>query len=123
MRDYNTKKISDSNMVFRFNKAVKKGAYEALITDRVVFQRFLGHFEIMNGYRWHEVDEQDCFLCHDWSYCVYLYDRKIAANTDFYDSVEANKLGNATGQKTKSIFSPSYMTIESTQQVYPMIPI
>ena len=63
----------------------------------MVFQRFLGHFEIMNGYRWHEVDEQDCFLCHDWSYCVYLYDKKIAANTDFYDSVEANKLGNATG--------------------------
>ena len=55
-----------------------KNAFEVGIMDRVVFQRFLGHHEIINGYRWREVEEKLCFMCNKWSYCVFLYDKKLA---------------------------------------------
>ena len=113
-RDYHTKKVNESGQEARFAKVIKKGGFEANITDRVVFQRFLGHYEILNGYRWHEVDETDCYLCHNWSYCVFLHDRKIAKDKDFYFSVDAKKLGNGSLQKKKSLLAPNYVTVEST---------
>ena len=71
------KKYSDGNSE-RLNKLLRVNRFEANKTDRVVFQRFLGHYEILNGYRWHEVDVDECFICENWSYSLILWDKKLA---------------------------------------------
>jgi len=47
------------------------------VSDSVVFQRFLGHLEIINGHRWEEVDGNDCYICKKWAYCLFFWDQSI----------------------------------------------
>ena len=75
----------------KLKNILKQGKYWAQASDRIVFQRFLGHFEILNGFRWHEVDIEECFICEKWSYSLFLWDKKLARNcyksvkrSDFY---------------------------------------
>ena len=84
MRDYNTKKLHYNGPALKYSKMMKKPQFNAVITDRVVFQRFLGHYEILNGYRWQEVDQNDCYICQEWAYCIYIYDRRLAHDVDVY---------------------------------------
>lgn len=123
MRDHNTHKLHSNAVKAKFKQAMRKGALEAPIRDRVVFQRFLGHYEILNGYRWHEVDESDCYLCNDWSYCVFLYDKNLARDEDIYHTMSAKSLGNAGSGRQKSILAPIHISIDSLKTVLPMIPI
>lgn len=66
------------------------------------------------------MDEKDCFLCNHWSYCIFLYDRNIAVNEEFYLNVEARKVAD---KRAKSLFSPIYASIESISEILPMIPV
>jgi len=59
-------------------------------------------------------------MCNDWSYCVYLYDRRMAQDEDTYHEVNTRKIGN---QRPKSYLTPTSISIESIRQVLPMIPI
>ena len=120
MREHNTNKLQEGTQKTMVAKAMQSGGLEANITDRVVFQRFLGHYEILNGYRWHEVVDTDCYLCNNWSYCIFLHDKNIAKDEDVYHSVNTKEIGN---MRQKSMFAPSYVSIDSIRQVYPMIPI
>lgn len=123
MREHNTHKLQNQPIKQKFKQAMQKGGLEAPIRDRVVFQRFLGHYEILNGYRWHEVDETDCFLCNDWSYCVFLSDKNLARDEDVYHTVSAMSLGNDNFDRQKSTLAPNYASIDSLKTVLPMIPI
>ena len=80
----------------------------------------MGHYEILNGYRWHEVDDSNCYLCHDWSYCVFLYDKNLARDQEIYHTLSAKQVGN---ERQKSILAPYYVSIDTIKQVLPMIPI
>ena len=44
-------KYNDSNEA-KLEAILRTNRFQPLISDRIVFQRFLGHHEILNGYRW-----------------------------------------------------------------------
>jgi len=64
------------------------------VDERVVFQRFLGHLEILNGYRWQEVDTEDCYLCAKWTYSVFMFDKRIGSNENIMKTHEKRLIGN-----------------------------
>ena len=102
----------------KLKNILKKGKYQAQASDRIVFQRFLGHFEILNGFRWHEVDVGECYLCEKWSYSLILWDENLAKN--YYKSVDRNELKSPS---KASLFTPTVCSIDSICRVIPMLSI
>ena len=69
------------------DKAFNSKVFKAEVYDRIIYQRWLGHLEITNGYRWHETTEDMCYLCHKWAYSLVLWDTRLASNENIFKSV------------------------------------
>ena len=59
-------------------------AAEKIITsnDVLIFQRYLGHLEIVNGHRW--VERTECFICSKWIYTLVIWSQSML--DQFYES-------------------------------------
>jgi len=68
--------------------------YEAEVPDRIVFQRFLGHLEILGGHRWQE--STNCFMCQKWAYSIFVCDPKLSSDPFLFNSIDSRLLGNIT---------------------------
>ena len=117
---HNIKQAANITNDKKFEKEMRKSAFEVDVMDRIVFQRFLGHHEIINGHRWQEVDESDCYLCNHWSYCVFLYDMKLAATDEIYMNIAKKKINDV---RDRSLSAPIFASIESIGQILPMISV
>ena len=46
------------------------------INDQYVFQRILGHLEIIGGHRW--VEREDCWICNKWRYVIFIWSKLLS---------------------------------------------
>lgn len=46
--------------------------------DTLVFSRYLGHLEIINGHRW--IERKECFICSKWIYTLILWNSSMINN-------------------------------------------
>jgi len=45
--------------------------------DRYAFTRHLGVQEIVDGHKWKQVDEKDCYICRRDCYCVFFWSESL----------------------------------------------
>ena len=113
----NMNRLNDQNDE-KLRHILRQGKYQAQASDRIIFQRFLGHFEILNGFRWHEVDMDECYICEKWAYSLVLWDDKLAKN--FYRSIPRDELNFPI---KASLINTTTCSFDSIQRVIPMISI
>lgn len=54
---------------------------EPIESERLVFQRILGHMEQPNSHQWIQSDSRDCKVCNKLTYCVFIWNKKLK---DYY---------------------------------------
>ena len=57
--------------------------------DRLVFQRFLGHREIKDGYKWKV--HSHCWICDQHRYTLFMWSKNLA-NSDVFIKNDATSL-------------------------------
>ena len=100
-------KYTNSNSA-HLEEILRTNRFQPLKSDRLVFQRFLGHYEILNGFRWHETTDDKCYFCQNWSYSLFLWDKELSKI--LYQSVPRDEFGI---KPKHSIISPTVCSIES----------
>ena len=82
-------KYTNSNN-YRLEEILRTNRFQPVKSDRIVFQRFLGHYEILNGFRWKETTDDKCYYCQNWSYSLIIWDKELARI--LYQSVPRDEL-------------------------------
>lgn len=52
---------------------VRSSLFQASEDQKLVYQRMLGHPEILYGYQWREVSDEDCTLCNKMTQCLFVW--------------------------------------------------
>merc|ERR1719276_291234 len=47
-------------------------------SERIVYQRNLGHLEMLNSHRWKEVSSIDCQICRKETYTIVVWNKQLA---------------------------------------------
>ena len=55
--------------------------------DRYAFTRYLGSQEIIDSFKWKQVDDRDCYICRRDSYCLFFWSPSLA-ESDHLKSVD-----------------------------------
>ena len=47
--------------------------------DRLVFSRYLGHREVINGHKWSY--RRECWICEEWKYTLIVWSSSLASSS------------------------------------------
>ena len=50
--------------------------------ERIVYERILGHREVLNSHRWTEVHDRKCNLCNKQTYSIVVWNKKLSMSDE-----------------------------------------
>lgn len=61
----------------RLHEDLLKPLVEFNPADRYAFTRVLGAQEIVDGYKWQQVDDRECYVCRRDAYCLFFWSESL----------------------------------------------
>lgn len=101
--------------------------------DSVVFQRNLGHLEMIRSSRWVETTPKNCMVCNKHSYCIFIWNKNLS--TMQVEEQGVRKGGGAVGSDQEYFWNYSEIDAVKTDKLdkqpvltighntYPMVPL
>lgn len=67
----------------KFKEDIIKPFVEVHKHDSYCFTRYLGMQEIVDGHKWRQVDDKECYICRRDSYAVFFWSPTLAKHPEY----------------------------------------